>query len=270
MVDTAVAVLELGGLGVDGQRQQLVAEADAEDRHIGLQQLLEVRDDLDVLRRVAGAVGQHHAVVLADYVLRLGVRRNNRDLTAALAQLALDVVLYAVVEQRDAVLGFALSRVNDVLVAGNGLDRILDNVSLHLLDGLLVRLKALGVDDAVHDALAAQLAGQTAGVDAGEADNLLRLEVLVERYLAAPVGRIFAHLAHDEAGDPALARLVVVKVDAVVADERVGHGNDLTVVGRVGQDLLIAGHAGVEYDLADALSLVADCGTLEQSAVRQQ
>ena len=270
MVDAAVAVLQLGGLGVDGQRQQLVAEADAKDRHIGLQQLLEVRDDLDVLRRVAGAVGQHHAVILADYVLRLGVRRNDGDFAAALAQLALDVVLYAVVEQRDAVLGFALSRVNDVLRTGNGLDRILDNVSLHFCDGLLVRLEALGVDDAVHDALAAQLARQTAGVDAGKANDLLRLEVLVERYLAAPVGRVLAHLAHDEAGNPALAGLVVVKVDAVVADERVGHGNDLTVVGRVGQDLLIAGHAGVEYDLTDALSFVADCGALEQGAVRQQ
>ena len=31
-----------------------------------------------------------------------------------------------------------------------------------------------------------------------------------------------------------------------------------------------AGHAGVEYDLTDALSLVADCGALEQGAVRQQ
>ena len=63
MVDTAVAVLQLGGLCVDSQCQQLVTEADAEDRHIGLQQPLEVCYDLDILRRVAGAVGQHHAVV---------------------------------------------------------------------------------------------------------------------------------------------------------------------------------------------------------------
>ena len=270
MVDTAVAVLQLGGLCVDSQCQQLVAEADAEDRHIGLQQLLEVCHDLNVLRRVAGAVGQHHAVVLADYVLRLGVRRNNGDFAAALAQLALDVVLYTVIEQRNAVLGLTVSGINDILIAGYGLNRILYNVSLHFLDGFFVRLKALGVNNAVHNALAAQLAGQTAGVDAGKANNLLRLEVLVERYLAAPVGRVFTHLAHDEAGNPAFAGLVVLKVDAVVADERVGHGNDLTVVGRVGQNLLIACHAGVEYDLTDALSFVADCGTLEQGAVRQQ
>ena len=270
MVDTAVAVLQLGGLCVDSQCQQLVTEADAEDRHIGLQQLLEVCYDLDILRRVAGAVGQHHAVVLADYVLRLGVCRNNGDFAAALAQLALDVVLYAVIEQGNTVLGLTVSGINDIFVAGYGLNRILYNVSLHFRNGLLIRLKALGVNNAVHNALASQLAGQTAGINAGQTDNLLRLEVLVERYLAAPVGRVFAHLAHDKAGNPAFAGLVVVKVDAVVADERVGHGNDLTVVGRVGQNLLIACHAGVEYDLTDALSFVADCGTLEQSAVRQQ
>ena len=195
---------------------------------------------------------------------------HNGDFAAAFAQLALDVVLYAVVEQRDAVLGFAISGINDIFVAGYGLNRILYNVSLHFCDDLLVRLKALGVDHAVHNALAAQLAGQTAGIDAGKANDLLRLEVLVECYLAAPVGRVFAHLAHDKAGNPAFAGLVVVKVDAVVADQRVRHGNDLTVVGRVGQNLLIACHAGVEYDLTDALSFVADCGTLEQSAVRQQ
>ena len=114
-------------------------------------------------------------------------------------------------------------------------------------------------------------------MDGTEVNSMLRealyeglFEIKNERYLAAPVGRVFAHLAHDEAGNPALAGLVVVKVDAVVADERVRHGNDLTVVGRVGQNLLIACHAGVEYDLTDALSFVADCGTLEQSAVRQQ
>ena len=247
-----------------------MAEADAEDRHVGLQQLLEVCHDLNVLRRIAGAVGQHHAVVLADNLLRLGVRRNNGDFAAALAQFALNVVLYAVIEQGNAVLGLTVSGINDILVAGYGLNRILYNVSLHFRNGLLIRLEALGVNNTVHNAFAAQLAGQSAGIDAGKANDLLCLEVLVERYLAAPVGRVFAHLAHDKAGNPALAGLVVVKVDAVVADERVRHGNDLTVVGRVGQNLLIACHAGVEYDLTDALSFVADCGTLEQSAVRQQ
>ena len=100
LICAAVAVLQLGGLCALTERQQLMPQADAEGRDAVAHEFAQVRNHGGVIRRVAGAVGQHHAVVLADYVLRLGVRRNNRDLTAALAQLALDVVLYAVVEQR--------------------------------------------------------------------------------------------------------------------------------------------------------------------------
>ena len=39
-------------------------------------------------------------------------------------------------------------------------------------------------------------------------------------------------------------------VDAVVADVGVGEGDDLPGVGRVGDDLLVAGEDGVEHDLA--------------------
>jgi len=44
--------------------------------------------------------------------------------------------------------------------------------------------------------------------------------------------------------------LDVDRVDARVADERVGHGDDLPAVRCVGQDLLVAGHRRVEADLA--------------------
>jgi hypothetical protein len=39
---------------------------------------------------------------------------------------------------------------------------------------------------------------------------------------------------------------VVFRGDAVVADERVGHGDDLAAVRGVGEDLLITGHGGIE------------------------
>ena len=39
-------------------------------------------------------------------------------------------------------------------------------------------------------------------------------------------------------------------VIAVVADLRARHRDDLTGIGRIGEDLLVAGHARVEHDLA--------------------
>ena len=57
----------------------------------------------------------------------------------------------------------------------------------------------------------------------------------------------------DEAGNLGTGRLHVLVVGPVVADQRVGHGDELTRVGGVRQHLLIAGHRGVEDDLAIAL-----------------
>jgi len=45
-------------------------------------------------------------------------------------------------------------------------------------------------------------------------------------------------------------RLHVHLIDAVIADERIGHRDDLGFVGRVGEDFLVAGHGSVEADLA--------------------
>jgi hypothetical protein len=46
--------------------------------------------------------------------------------------------------------------------------------------------------------------------------------------------------------------LDVLVVGADIADMREGEGDDLPGIGRVGQDFLIAGHRGVEADLADS------------------
>ena len=48
---------------------------------------------------------------------------------------------------------------------------------------------------------------------------------------------------------------IAVGADAVVADQRVGEGDDLPGVARVGDRLLVAGHAGVEDDLAERLGV---------------
>src|SRR5213079_2060210 len=56
-------------------------------------------------------------------------------------------------------------------------------------------------------------------------------------------------VAHDDAATEGTPALVVGVGHAVVADVGVGEGDDLAGVGRVGDDLLIAGQHGVEDDL---------------------
>ena len=67
---------------------------------------------------------------------------------------------------------------------------------------------------------------------------------------ALPVAGEVAVLADDQAADLDAVRLDVEAVDAVVAEEGVGHDEDLAGEGGVGERLLVAGHAGREDDLA--------------------
>ena len=80
-----------------------------------------------------------------------------------------------------------------------------------------------GEDADAHGAALAQVAGERAGVDAADADDALRDQLVVQRAPRAPVGRDARGVAHDVAGDPDPLRLGVLVVDAGVADVRGGH-----------------------------------------------
>ncbi len=65
------------------------------------------------------------------------------------------------------------------------------------------------------------------------------------------------------------AALDVLGVDAVVADLRVGHRDDLAAIAGIGEDLLVAGHRGVEADLAVDFARGAERGAGEDGSVFQ-
>src|SRR5215204_3506522 len=108
---------------------------------------------------------------------------------------------------------------------------------------------------------------QGAGVDAGDSGDTVAFEIGVDRADGAPVARVVAAFADDETGDPRAAGFVVVIVDAVVADEGVGHADDLATEGGVGADLLIPGHGGGEDGLAFTDAPGAEPETAEDAAV---
>ncbi|MGY4482600.1 hypothetical protein ACVWWR_001791 [Bradyrhizobium sp. LM3.2] len=62
-------------------------------------------------------------------------------------------------------------------------------------------------------------------------------------------------------------RLDVVVVGADVADMRKGEGDELAGIGGIGEDLLVAGHRGVEADLADGLAFGPETKAFEHRAV---
>src|SRR5690606_28605940 len=102
-----------------------------------------------------------------------------------------------------------------------------------------------------HGAGLAQVPGEGAGVAAADADDALGGQFVLEAALGAPVRGDAGGVADDVAGDPDPAGLVVLVVPAGVADLGGGLGDDLPVVGGVGEGLLVAGHAGVEDGFAE-------------------
>jgi len=106
-----------------------------------------------------------------------------------------------------------------------------------------------------------QVAHQGAAVYAFYADDAVLLHIIRQRPGRAPVagnGRVFLY---DETLDVRLAGFHILGIDADVADLRIGHRDHLPLVRRVGEDLLVAGHARIEDHLAGRLSLGAEGST---------
>jgi hypothetical protein len=136
-----------------------------------------------------------------------------------------------------------------------------------------LRQRARLVDRAGHDAAGlraffAQQARQAARVDLGDADHVAALiEVIGQRLLAAEVAGRQRQVADDQPGGPDPVGLLVLAVHAGVADVRIGQRDDLPRVGRVGQDLLVTRHRGIEHHFASALAEGSDRHTTEHTAV---
>ena len=59
-------------------------------------------------------------------------------------------------------------------------------------------------------------------------------------------------------------------VDAGIADEGIRHGDDLALVGRIGENFLVAGHRGVENNFSNSLSWKTMPFAAKNTAIFQQ
>ena len=128
-------------------------------------------------------------------------------------------------------------------------------------------------DHRVGHALLADEGGQRAGVDAGEPDDAAAFQPLVEMPRGAVIRRRRDGAVQHDAARAGRRRKVdgldVVLVGADIADMREGEGDDLAGIGRIGEDFLVAGHRGIEADLADGMAGGAKAEAFEHRAVGQ-
>ena len=110
---------------------------------------------------------------------------------------------------------------------------------------------------------------QGAGIDAVNAWHVVRLEIVVKAPLAAPVAWL-REIADHETRKEKPARLGILAVDAVVADLGRGEHDELAGVGRIRENLLVAGHPRVEDDLAQRVPRRAEGDAAKDHAVVQR
>src|SRR4029453_17447208 len=103
-----------------------------------------------------------------------------------------------------------------------------------------------------------------------DAHDAMLAQVVIERHPGPPARRERAGFLDDEAGQPGPARLDVLRVDAVIPDQRVGHAHHLTAIRGIGEDLLVAGHGGVEDHLAVGLAGRPEGFSPEDAAVGER
>src|SRR5262249_28678919 len=111
------------------------------------------------------------------------------------------------------------------------------------------------------------MANKRARVYIGKHRNLELLEIFFGHLLRAPVGADLRELAHDQALNVGARGFVVFGVGAVVADLRIGQNDDLSGVGGVGENFLIAGNGSIKNDFAVAFAFGAVAFASEDAAV---
>src|SRR5271154_4143779 len=111
------------------------------------------------------------------------------------------------------------------------------------------------------------MANDRTSVDFSDDGNVESLEVFLRHLLGAPVGADGRKLAGHQAFDVRAAGLVVGGVGSVVSDLRIGQDNNLSSIGGIGKDFLVARQGGIENHLAKTFAFGAIALTAEDAPV---
>ena len=113
---------------------------------------------------------------------------------------------------------------------------------------------------------------QLAGVDSGDAGNPVESEELIDGPAVVHGRGLLAVLPHDKSTGVDGPGLEVLLCDSIVPDQGVCHDEDLSLVGRVRETLLISAHSGSKNNFPDCVDLFAEqftfvCGPIFEDQV---
>src|SRR6476469_1105141 len=227
-IDAAVPEHHLVGRPAQCSTEDLVAEADTQQRDAGAEHLSGDADDVVGGRRIARPVGQEHTVGLeVGDLLERHRRRQDMTSDAAPGEVARRVGLDAEIDGGDVE---ALRPIGFHHIGGRGADLAREVGTEHrwlaadpgqqFING---HIRLISTEHAgLHGAEAAEVSHNGAGVDARDPDNPLADEFILEGAGGAPIGGTPRRVAHSVAGHPDLvaAAFGVLIVPPGVADLR--------------------------------------------------
>src|SRR5579872_6584364 len=273
LVASPVSVLELVGLRAERFGQELMSQADAEHGQIFMRyRVAQGSDDALQACRIAGAIA-HHETVKAELVQMRACRvaGNLDDLRAAIGETPHDVLFRAAVQQADAERTAAFGV---IARDGNGaherrrVERFAEIPRER--SGRISHRTLPDRQDRPHRAGFAQARHERSRVDALDPAYPALVEPLRHGSLAAVVIRVAADAFEDRSRDADGAMLANRRIEAVIADQRITKNEDLPRIGRIGERLLVARHAGVEDRLALRGAFRTDAAAAIGGAVGEQ
>ena len=264
-----VAEGQLERVTADGPAEDLVAEANAEDRHLSDEFADRVHRVVHH-GRIAGPVRQEHPGGLhrEDIGRRRGCGHHGHP--AERGEVIDDRELDAEVVGDDV----AVTTADGVRGRRGHLSDEVHTIRAGLGDGRGTQRGHIGAAEGpAHRACVAEQPGQAPRVDGGDAADAVARQHRGEMGLGAMIRLPASQIAHDHAPAERPAGLEIGERGAVVADVGVGERDDLARVAGVCEDLLIAAQHGVEHHLATAGHAAfrggADQLALEHAAVGQ-
>ena len=246
----------LVGIGTVCQSKNLMSETNAKKRQV----LFDFLDHFDCRRhalRISRPVRQHHAIRLESQNLFCRrIVRNDDRIAVTLCKFAQNAVLCAEIYQNDVALAARVW----IRTLGRNLchDLIADYGSMKLVECMLQIINRIN-QTALHCPMNTQLLGQRARIDSFYSRDIHLFQEIIERILLAPAVGNACDFATNDAATVGLKRFVIIKVDAVVSDQRISENQNLVCKRLIRHCFLITGHPGRKYDFACRLAIGSKC-----------
>jgi len=247
LIRTAMSEFHFVRIRSQGQRGQLVPQADSQHRYLSNEPADPVDHAFDVTR-IAGTVGQDEEIEIAPrYLFRREIMPENSQVDAETSEAPQYPFLHSQVHD-GRLRPLALAQPVASRHPCHEVPARVRRRTPRYRDEILVPSPG-GTYHCVHGPFRADLARDGSGINTFQTRELLFLEKAPKTPPPRRRREGFRELPHHQGLGGASITLAVGGIDAVVAYLRIRHGDYLPSVGGIGQHLLVTGHRGVENHL---------------------